>query len=313
MRDRYQSVALTAAITGGDVFPSLSPAVPVGVDAIVDSAVGAAEAGASCVHVHAREPSGRPTGAPATFAAIAKGIRERSDVVISFSTGGAPGMPEDERIAGLEAGQPEIATFNLGTMNYESWPTRSRWPATDVPWERAVLERSGEGVFLNTLDQMRRLATRCRELGIAPELEAYDLGQLSMARFLIDEGTLEPPVRVQLVLGVLGGAGNDLDDLFTLVQAARRILGTDLASIGVAATGYPMQLRHCAAGLGMGLDCRVGLEDSLRVRRDRHAASNAELVEVAVRLAATLGRPLATPAELRASLGPWVPQPAGVR
>ena len=139
--------------------------------------------------------------------------------------------------------------------------------------------------------------------GDRADFEAYDLGQLAIARFLIDEGTLTPPVRVQLVLGVLGGAGNALQDLFLLVEAGQRILGDSLGSLGVAATGYPMQLRHCAAGLGLGLDCRVGLEDSLRVRRDRPAETNAELVEAAVRLADILGRPIATPGEPRTELG----------
>jgi uncharacterized protein (DUF849 family) len=301
---RYEPAALTAAVTGGDVLPSLSPAIPTSVEAIVESAVGAAEAGASCVHLHARDPrDGRPSGSPELFARMAEGIRDRCDVVLSFSTGGAPGMTEAERVAGLEAGHPEIATFNLGTMNYETFPTRSRWPETNVAWERSVLEGSGEGVFVNTLNQMRRLADRCRALDIIPELEAYDLGHLSTARFLIDEGTLTPPVRVQLVLGVLGGAGNALEDLFTLVQAARRILGDDLGALGIAAVGYPMELRHCAVGLSLGLDCRVGLEDNLRITRDRYAESNAELVTAATRLAELVGRPIASPAQLRASLG----------
>ena len=131
------------------------------------------------------------------------------------------------------------------------------------------------------------------------------MGHLSMARFLIDEGTLEPPVRLQLVLGVLGGADNSLETLFAMREAAIRILGADLESLSVAATGYPMQFRHVAAALGLGMHCRVGLEDSLRVRRDRKAESNAELVEVVVQLADLLGRPLSTPDQLRGELGPW--------
>ena len=304
MRLRYEPIVLTAAVCGGDVFRSLSSAIPCGVEAIVAEALAAGDAGAACVHIHGREETdGRPTGSPALLAEIVAGIREKSDLVISLSTGGSPGMSESERFAAVGAAHPDIVTFNLGTMNYELFPTPSRWPATDIPWERQMLEHSGETVFTNTLAQMRRLASICRDLAITPELEAYDLGQLSMARFLIDEGTLEPPVRVQLVLGILGGAANSIDDLFTMAQAAQRILGPDLASLGVAAAGFPMEFRHCAVALSWGLDCRVGLEDNLRVRRDTQARSNAELVEVVRQLAALVGRPLATPQQLRNELG----------
>jgi len=306
VRGRYEPIVLTAAITGGDVLMSQSAAIPAGADAIIAEAVRAAEAGAACIHVHAREADdGRPTGSPELFAEIATGIRERCDALISFTTGGSPGMTTAERFGSLAAGRPDIATFNLGTMNYEGFPTPARWPAVEHDWERRALQQSGSVVFHNTLADMRELARICRELGITPELEAYDMGHLSMARFLLDEGTLEGPVRLQLVLGVLGGADNSLETLFAMREAAIRILGRDLESLSVAATGYPMQFRHAAAALGLGMHCRVGLEDSLRVRRDRQATSNAELVAVVVQLAELLGRPLSTPAQLRAELGPW--------
>lgn len=302
MRARYEPVALTAAITGGDVLPSQSPYIPCGTEAIVAEAVAAAEAGATSVHVHARDDDGRPTGSPDVFRAIVEGIRERSDVLVNMTTGGAPGMTVEERLGGLTAAAPDIATLNLGTMNYEGFPTPARWPSVRTDWERALLEQSGDGVFVNTLNTLRLFARRLYELSISPELEAYDLGHISMARFLIDEGTLQPPVRLQLVLGVLGGAGNALEDLFVLQAAAERVLGDDLAGLGVAGLGYPMQLRHAAVALSLGMDCRVGLEDNLRVRRDRQATGNRELVEAAVALAEIVGRPIATPQELRAQL-----------
>jgi uncharacterized protein (DUF849 family) len=303
--DRYRPSALTAAVTGGDVLPSQSRHIPRGARQIADEAVAAAEAGASCVHIHARTDDGRPSGDPQLFAEIAAAIRERSGVVLNVSTGGAPGMSVAERLAGIQAVRPEIATFNLGTMNYEGFPNPSRWPAVETDWEREVLEQSGHGTFVNTLAMLREFAAAARDLGVTPELEAYDLGHLAMAQFLIEEGTLQPPVRVQLVLGVLGGAGNALEDLFVLRERAQRILGGDLADLGVAATGYPMQLRHAAVALALGMDCRVGLEDSLRVERERVAESNRELVEAAVRLAAGVGRPIAGPDELRERLTPW--------
>jgi uncharacterized protein (DUF849 family) len=305
MRGRYDPIFVTAAITGGDVLPSQSASIPRGVDQIVEQAVGAAEAGAACVHLHAREPDGRPTGSGELFAEIARRIRERCEVVINISTGGSPAMSEEERLHGVLAARPEVATFNLGTMNYEGFPNPARWPQVQTDWEHAVLQEYGQTIFRNTLGMMRRFAAAFREQGVTPELEAYDLGHIAMARFLLDEGTIEPPVRLQLVLGVLGGAGNSLDDLFLLKQAAERILGPDLGVLGVAATGFPMEFRHCAVALSWGLDCRVGLEDNLRITRGAQARSNAELVERVVQLAALLERPLGSAQQLRETLGAW--------
>jgi uncharacterized protein (DUF849 family) len=296
---------LTAAVTGGDVLPSQSPHIPRGVDWIAAEAIAAAQAGASCVHLHARAEDGRPSADPALFSEIVSRVRAASDVVINVTTGGAPGMSVEERLAGVRAVKPEIATFNLGTMNYVGFPDPDRWPTVESEWEREVLEHSKDGTFINTLETLRGFAAVLREEGVTPELEAYDLGHVSMARFLIDEGTLVPPIRIQLVLGVLGGAGNALEDLFALRERVIAILGEDLADLGVAATGYPMQLRHAAVALALGLDSRVGMEDSLRVSRDRRAESNSEMVEAAVKLADVVGRPIASPAELRARLTAW--------
>ena len=303
--DRYRPSALTAAVTGGDVLPSQSEFIPKGAAAIAAEAAAAAEVGATSVHIHARDDDGRPSGDPALFTEIVERVRAQCDVVINITTGGAPGMNVEERLAGVRAVKPDIATFNLGTMNYEGFPDPSRWPAVEDDWERDVLGKAGDGTFVNTLSMLREFAAAAREAGVTPELEAYDLGHLSMARFLIDEGTLEPPVRVQLVLGVLGGADNKIEDLFALRQRAREILGEDLADLGVAGLGYPMQLRHAAVGLALGMDCRVGLEDSIRVSRKRLAESNRDLVEAATGLAGLVGRPIATPTELRKRLTPW--------
>jgi len=313
MLDRYRPSALTTAVTGGDVLPSQSPFLPRGAEAIARDAVAAARLGTSSVHLHARDDDGRPSSSPGLFVEIVEQIRAESDVVINVTTGGAPGMTLEERLAGMQATKPDIATFNLGTMNYEGFPTPARWPKVESNWERELIETSsGNGTFINTLSMLREAAAAAREVGATPELEAYDLGHLHMARFLIDEGTLVAPVRIQLVLGVLGGAGNDLEDLFALRARALQILGPDLADLGVAGLGYPMQFRHAAVALGLGMDCRVGMEDSLRIRRDKQAEGNGDLVEVALRLAGLLGRPIATPAELRARLTRWgVPAAVG--
>ncbi len=304
-RGKYDSVAITAAVTGGDVLPSQSPAIPCSVEEVVAQSVAAVQAGAAVIHLHAREDDGRPSADQARFTDMVQGIREQVDAVISISTGGSPSMNAEERLAGALVTNPELATFNLGTMNYEGYPDPARWPAVNSSWEREVLERSGTVVFKNTLAMLRDFAGMFKERGITPELEVYDMSHLGMARYLIDSGVLEAPVRVQFVLGVLGGAGNDLEDLFQLHSTARRVLGADLGIVGVAATGYPMQFRHAALAAGLGLDVRVGLEDSLRVTRGEKAGSNAELVEVAAQLISLQGRALQTPDEVRADLGPW--------
>ncbi len=304
-RGKYDSIAITAAVTGGDVLPSQSPALPCRVEDVIAQSVAAVEAGAAVIHLHARDDDGRPSADKARFVDMVQGIRDQVDAVISISTGGSPHMTAEERLAGALVTSPELATFNLGTMNYEGYPDPARWPAVNHAWEREILEQSGTVVFKNTLAMLRDFAGQFREQGITPELEIYDMSHLGMARYLIDSGVLEAPVRVQFVLGVLGGAGNDLEDLFHLNATARRVLGDDLGVVGVAATGYPMQFRHAALAAGMGLDVRVGLEDSLRVTRAEKAGSNAELVEVAAQLITLQGRALQTPDEVRADLGPW--------
>jgi uncharacterized protein (DUF849 family) len=303
--NRYRPSALTAAVTGGDVLPSQSAHLPKGVEGIAAAALSAAAAGASSVHLHARDDSGRPSGSGAMFKEIAEAIRESSDVVINITTGGVPGWTLEQRLEGMQAAVPDICTFNLGTMNYELFPDRSRAPKVGSDWEQEVLDKAGSGTFVNTLAMLRDAAAAAKDANVTPELEAYDLGHLYMARHLIDEGTLMAPVRVQFVLGVLGGAGNQLEDLFLMRERAQKILGADLADLGVAATGYPMQFRHVATALGFGMDCRVGMEDSLRVRRDREVTDNAEMVSVAVKLADLVGRPIATPQELRSRLTRW--------
>ncbi len=304
-RNKYDSVAITAAVTGGDVLPSQSPALPCTVEDVISQSVAAVQAGASVIHLHAREDDGRPSADQARFIEMVQGIRNQTDAVISISTGGSPSMTAEERLAGAIVTDPELATFNLGTMNYEGYPDRAWWPKVQHSWEQEILEKSGTVIFKNTLSMLRDFAGTFKDKGITPELEVYDMSHIGMARYLLDAGVLEAPVRIQFVLGVLGGAGNDLEDLFHLYTTAQRVLGNDLGVVGVAATGYPLQFRHAALAAGLGLDVRVGLEDSLRLTRKEKATSNADLVEVAAQLVTLQGRGIQTPDEVRAGLGPW--------
>ncbi|MGH2549950.1 MAG: 3-keto-5-aminohexanoate cleavage protein, partial [Thermomicrobiales bacterium] len=151
MSDRYRPSALTAAVTGGDVLPSQSDHLPRGAEGIARAALSAAGAGASSVHLHARDDDGRPSASGTLYKEIVEAIRAQSDVVINVSTGGSPGMTLDERLEGMRSVAPDICTFNLGTMNYESFPDPARWPKVNSDWEREVLEKSGSGTFINTL------------------------------------------------------------------------------------------------------------------------------------------------------------------
>lgn len=310
LKDRYEPAVITAAITG-DVMPSMSKHIASSPDKIIAEAVAAARAGAAIVHIHGREKDGRPSARPEILAEIATGIREQCDVVLNFTTGGSVTMTDDERIGTLAAARPEIGSLNIATMNAEMFPDldQSRRPTVDTQWERDYIEAASDTIFKNKLSSIRRYAAAFKEVGVTPEVEAFDIGHIYTAKMLLDEGTLEGPIRLQLVLGVFGGIGRSVEDLVMMVQTAQRLLGPQLGTLAVAAVGYPMQLRAAAIGLSWGLDCRVGLEDSLRLTRDRLATSNAELVEATVRIADAVGRPIATSSDVRASLGPWAGTP----
>jgi uncharacterized protein (DUF849 family) len=304
-RGRYDSVALTAAVTGGDVLPSQSSGIPATPQAIAADAVKAAAAGATCVHLHARDHEGKPTGNGAIFKEIVESIRAERDIVINITTGGSLDMSAAERLAGMTEARPEIATLNVASMTIESFPDISRHPQVERGWEREVLAASGNNLFKNTLSMVRDFAAAMQENSVTPEVEAYDMGHIALTRFLLDEGTLEPPIRLQLVLGVMGGADSSLETLLAMKAAVERIVGLDDVVLGVASMGFPTQFRGAAAALSLGLDFRVGMEDNLRIERDQMARGNADPVEKARALAATLSRKIQTPAEMRASLGPW--------
>ena len=304
-RGRYDAVALTSAVTGGDVLPSQSPGIPVDPPAIAADAIKAAAAGASCVHLHARDSQGKPTGSGSIFKEIVGAIRSECDVVINITTGGSLEMSVAERLEGMTEARPEIATLNVASMTIESFPDLSRHPDVKNEWERAVLDHAGNNLFKNTMAMVRDFAAAMKENSVTPEVEAYDMGHIALTRFLLDEGTLEPPIRLQLVLGVTGGADSSLETLIAMKNAVERLIGFNEVVLGAASMGFPTQFRGAATALTLGLDLRVGMEDNLRIERKRLAQSNAEQVEKARALATILSREIQTPAELRETLGPW--------
>jgi uncharacterized protein (DUF849 family) len=282
--------------------PGQSPAIPVRPAEIVDSAVAAHEAGAAIVHIHVREPeTGRPSADLGLFKEVLAGIGERCDAIVQPTTGGGVGMTIEERARVVTECRPELATFNTGSFNFGIFQVGHREEM--APWEIEYLESTREYVFRNTFADMYRLAELFREAKTKPEFEAYDVGHLHNILHLLEQGLLEPPLHVQLVLGVLGANAATVEQLVHMRQTAMNLLGADAFTWSAAGIGYPGEFHLAATALMLGGHVRVGLEDNLRVTKARRAGSNAELVAKAMALAPLLDREPASPDDARAILG----------
>jgi uncharacterized protein (DUF849 family) len=292
-------VIISAAITGGMTVPTQSSAIPITPEQIIDSAVGAHEAGATLVHIHVREPeTGKPSSDLGLFREVLSGIKERCDVIIQPTTGGGQGMTIEERAAVLTEFRPEMATFNAGSINFALFPIGER-DADWADWEREYLEDTRGYVFRNTFADMEKICGMVREAEVKPELEAYDVGHLYNIKHLLDRGLLDKPVHIQFVLGA---NQPEIEQATHMLRTARGLFGEDF-TWSAAGVGYPEEYHLAALGIMMGGQLRVGLEDNLRVTRRKRAESNAELVEKAVQLAALFDREPATPAEAREFFG----------
>lgn len=294
-----RKVILTAAITGAAATPSMSEYLPLTPKQIADDAVRAFDAGAAIVHVHARRAEdGQPTPSLDVFREIVTSIKARCNVVINITTGGA-GTPE-ERIRVVPEFKPELATLNCGSLSgtsiqvYEKLKDRIKYD-----WERAHLARE-EFVFVNTYRMMREYTEACRETNTKPELEIWDLGQISAVRFMIDRGYVQIPVHLQFVMGALSGMPAGVGTLAFVYERTREALGDFTWS--VAAIGKD-QIPVGAAGLALGGHVRVGLEDNLYSGYGRLARSSAEQVERMVNIAREMSIEPASPDETRQMLG----------
>jgi uncharacterized protein (DUF849 family) len=295
-------VFVSCAITGGMSVPSQSEAIPVTPEQIVQSAVDAHEAGAAIVHVHVREPStGKPSADLGLFREVLAGIGERCDAIVQPTTGGGVGMTIDERARVVTECRPEMATFNCGSFNFGIFKVRHR--PEMAPWEVEYLEGTRDYVFRNTFADLYRLSELFREAGTKPEYEVYDVGHLYNLAHLAEQELLDFPIHVQFVLGVLGANAATMEQLVHMRRTAISLFGEERFTWSAAGVGYPAEFHLAAAALIMGGHVRVGLEDNLRVARDRRATSNAELVEKAIALASLLDRTPASPAEAREMLG----------
>ncbi len=299
---------VTAAVTGGDTVPSQSPYIPITPQEIADEAVRCAEAGAAVVHVHARDPeTGEPSSRLELFEEILTSIKERSDVVICPTTGGNASMTLEERLRQLPKFKPEMATFNMGTMNYaahfivDSYDRRGKTFKYD--WERPYLESTKDAVFKNTFQDLEYIINLMNENDVKPECEIYDLGMLYNTAYLVEKEILQKPLQIQFVLGVLGGARAEPGVLYWLKGVADEQFGRNEYTWSTIGAGYPQEFHLGAMSVILGGNIRVGMEDNLRVERKKYAKSNAELVEKAVKIIELLDREIATPDDARRILG----------
>ena len=292
-----RKVIITCAITGSIHTPSMSPHLPVTPKEIADAAVAAAEAGAAIVHLHARDPvDGRPTQDPKYFREFAPDIRSRSDVVINFTTGGAATMTIHERLRPALELKPEVASLNMGSMNFGLYPMLGRFKEFKHDWEKQALENSRDFVFRNTFADIEHVLTELRPLDIRFEFECYDIGHLYTLRHFLDRGLVRPPLFVQSVFGILGGIGTHAEDVTHMRRTANRLFGSDY-HWSVLGAGRS-QMRIAAMSASMGGHVRVGLEDSLWKGRNQ-LATNEEQVRLACQIIEGLGLSAATPDEAR--------------
>ncbi len=293
-----RKVIITCAVTGAIHTPSMSPHLPVTPQDIAEAAIGAAEAGAAIVHLHARDPqNGKPDQSPDAFAPFLRVIKQRSNCVINITTGGAPTMLVEERVRPAAVFKPEVASLNMGSMNFGLYPMLNRFKDFKHDWERPYLEGSRERIFRNTFADIEYILSTCAENGTRFEIECYDIGHLYTLAHFADRGLVKPPFFVQSVFGILGGIGPHPEDVAHMKRTADRLFG-DQYHWSVLGAGRN-QLPIAAMAAAMGGNVRVGLEDSLWVGPGRLAESNAQQVKLARQIIEGLGLEIATPDDAR--------------
>jgi uncharacterized protein (DUF849 family) len=291
-------IIITCAITGSIHTPSMSPHLPVTPAEIAQSALEAAEAGAAIVHLHARNPQdGRPDQSPEAFEPFLKVIKQSSDVVINLTTGGSPYMSVEERVRPAEKWRPEIASLNVGSMNFALFPMLKRFTHFEHEWERTMLEDSHDLVFRNSFKDIRYALETLNDSGCRYEFECYDTSHLHNLHYFYKEGLVKPPLFIQTVFGLLGGIGSHPEEVLHMKRTADRLFGDDYIWSVLGAGRSQMPVAALAAANGGNV--RVGLEDSLFLDKNVLAPSNAAQVTRVRKIIEGLGLDVATPSEAR--------------
>ncbi|MES1979900.1 MAG: 3-keto-5-aminohexanoate cleavage protein [Pseudomonadota bacterium] len=296
-----RKVIVTCAITGSIHTPSMSPHIPVTPKEIADAAIEAHAAGASIVHLHARDPKdGRPSQDVELFKQFLPQIKNACDVVINLTTGGASTMSIQERLRPALEMKPEVASLNMGSMNFGLYEMLGRYPNLKHDWERPYLADSDDRVFKNTFKDIAYILQSCSDNDTRFEIECYDIGHLYTAAHFLDRGLIKAPMMIQSVFGIRGGIGADVEDLMHMKRTADRLFGDDYVW-SVLGTGRA-QIPLATASIVVGGNARVGLEDSLWDGPGKLATSNAIQVKRLVSIIEALSLEVATPADARAAL-----------
>ncbi|MEP2891805.1 3-keto-5-aminohexanoate cleavage protein [Tateyamaria sp.] len=292
---------ITCAVTGAIHTPTMSDHLPVTQTEITEQAIAAAEAGASILHLHTRDPiDGRPSVEPDDYAPILARVKQSTDAVINITTGGAPTMLIKDRIKAAVQFSPEMCSLNMGSMNFAFHGLAGRYDTWKHDWEKDYILGSESNIFRNTLADIRQAAETLGPLGVKFEHECYDVGHLYTLKHCMDAGLFKAPVFLQFVFGVLGGIGPDIDNLIFMKRTADRLFGDEYRWSVLGAGGAQMPLATTASQ--MGGNVRVGLEDSLFISRGELATSNAQQVTKIRRIIEDLGNEVATPDEAREML-----------
>ncbi|MEA2934764.1 MAG: hypothetical protein QOD74_1410 [Variibacter sp.] len=293
-----RKVVITCAVTGSIHTPTMSPHLPITSQEIADAAIEAAEAGAAVVHLHARDPKdGRPDQSPEAFLPFLKVIKQRSNVVVNITTGGAPTMAIEERVRPAATFKPEVASLNMGSMNFGLFPMLARYKEFKHEWERPYLEGSRERIFKNTFADIEYILTTCAENGTRFEIECYDIGHLYTLAHFAERGVVKPPFFVQSVFGILGGIGPHPEDVAHMKRTADRLFGKEYRWSVLGAGRNQLPIAGMAAS--MGGNVRVGMEDSLWAGAGKLAESNAQQVRLVRQIIEGLGLEIATPDDAR--------------
>ncbi|MGH8761160.1 MAG: 3-keto-5-aminohexanoate cleavage protein [Burkholderiales bacterium] len=293
---------ITCAPTGAIHTPSMSQYLPVTADEIATAAIDAATAGAAILHLHARDPKdGRPSQDPELFRPFLSKIKAATNAVINITTGGSPHMTVEERMRPATTFKPELASLNMGSMNFGLFPMLNRFKEFKHEWEREHLENSRNLIFKNTFSDIENILKIGNVNGTRFEFECYDISHLNNLKHFLDRGLVKAPVFVQSVFGILGGIGGDPEDLMHMHRTASRLFG-DQYRWSILGTGRN-QIPLATIGAAMGANVRVGLEDSLWIGPGRLAASSAEQVLRIRSVLEALNVDIATPDEAREILG----------
>lgn len=295
---QQKKVIISCAVTGAIHTPSMSPFLPVTAEEIAEASIAAAEAGAAIIHLHSRDPvTGKPDQRPEAFTPFLKVIKAESDAVVNLTTGGSPYMTVQERMMPAKVLKPEVASMNMGTMNFGLFPMLKRFKEFKYDWEKPYLEGSKDLIFRNTYGDLETVLTELSVNETRFEFECYDTSHLYNLAHFVERGLIKAPYFIQTVFGILGGIGTHPDDVMHMKRTADRLFGDDYrwSVLGAGAS----QMKVAAMAVSMGGNVRVGLEDSLWIGKGKLAKSNAEQVRKVRDILEGLGLEIATPAEAR--------------